>query len=186
MVNYKLIPFYREKELYTLFYDHENSHMYKLQHGKKSFAMFYLVILAVLLGSQYLDRIYQVYKGPFVNTILFIAAFIIGYIIAKMIYDNYYIQDTKRKVIFDGPTLQEFAMKAKKQFRIEIYACLFGVIVAILCFALFFSINRIQPLLIGCFSISALFIILFMKPFRRLKMLKGFIENEISNEISIK
>ncbi|WP_336253601.1 hypothetical protein [Oceanobacillus sp. SE10311] len=179
MVNYKLIPFYREKELYTLFYDHENSHMYKLQHGKKSFAMFYLVILAVLLGSQYLDRIYQVYKGPFVNTI-FIAAFIIGYIIAKMVYDNYYIQDTKRKVIFDGLTLQEFAMKAKKQFRIEIYVCLFGVIVAILCFALFFSINRIQPLLIGFFSISALFIILFMKPFRRLKMLNGFIENEIS------
>lgn len=180
IVKYNLIPFYREKEHYTLFYDYENSLIYKIQHRKKSFSVFYLVILGILFSSSFLDSIYQAYKGTITNIILFLASIIISYFIAKLVYDNYYLQDTKRKILLDDNYLKDCAIKGVKQFKIESYACIFVFIIAILCFVLFFSINRIQPLIIGCLGLSAIFVLIFMNPFRRVKVLREFVSNEIT------
>lgn len=179
-MKYKLIPFYREKELFTLFYDYEDNHMYKFQHKKKSFSMFYFAIIGILFSSPYLDGLYQAHKGTLVDIILFIASIIISYFIAKLFYNNYYLQDTKRKVLLDEDTLKEFAIKGLKQFKIELYACIIVFFIAIVCFFLFFSFNRIPLLIVGCLGLSALYILIFMDPFKRAKVIKDFISNKIT------
>ncbi|MGY0691203.1 hypothetical protein ACW2QC_00255 [Virgibacillus sp. FSP13] len=175
----KLLPIYREKELYTLFYDQENNHLYKIQHRKKSFGVFFILMLAVFYGSKIIDGIYQEYQDPLLNTILFFAALALGYFVAQSIYGNYYIEETKREIFLDSSAMEQNAIAGMKQLRIEIYASIVALILALLAFVLFFIYSEILLLVIGTFGVATIMILLFMKPFARIKVLKKFKRREI-------
>lgn len=170
----KLIPIYREKELYTLFYDQENNYLYKIQHRKRSFGVFFILVLLIFYGSKYADRIYQGYQGFLLDTLLFLVALALSYFVAQSIYGKYYNEETKREIFLDSSALEQTAIAGMKQLRIEIYASIVVFILALLAFVLFFIYKEILLLVIGMFGAATVMILLFMRPFARMKILKKF------------
>lgn len=181
-MEHKLIPLYREKERYTLFYDQENNHIYKFQHRNKSFAVFFLVMLAIIYGSKLLDGIYQEYQSTFLNIILIIIGIGITYYVSKEFYRSYYLIETKQEIILDKFNLEKYAIKGTKQFRIEFYSSIASLPIGILFFIIFIVTGEIRPLVIGCIFVGVVFIIIFMRPLDRKKALKGFRDKSIDLE----
>lgn len=170
----RLIPLYREEELYTLFYDPQNNHLYKFQHRNKSFGVFFMGILVVTYVSKFLDGIYQPYQSTFLNMIMFMLGIGLTYYVTTKFYSAYYLQETKRAVIFDKVYLQECATKGMKQLRIEFFASIVSLPVGIIFFIIFFATSSIRPLVIGCICVAVIFILTFMRPLARKKVLRGF------------
>ncbi|GIO23662.1 hypothetical protein [Oceanobacillus sp. J11TS1] len=141
-MEYKLIPLYREQERYTLFYDQENNHFYKFQHRNKSFAVFFLVMLAIIYGSKFLDSIYQEYQSTLPNIILIIIGLGITYYVSKKFYRSYYLTETKQEIILDKYNLKKYAIKGMKQFRIEFYSSIASLPIGIIFFIIFLSQAR--------------------------------------------
>src|SRR5699024_11593202 len=79
IIRNNLIPVYREKEFYTLFYDQHQNVIYKLQHRNKSFGLFFMFIIAMTWFSESLDAFYINYKNTFLNIVTFIFAIGITY-----------------------------------------------------------------------------------------------------------
>ena len=169
-----LIPLYREQERYTLFYDQHNNHLYKFQHRNKSFAVFFMVILMLTYGSKTFDGIYQNYQSTFLNISLFIIAIAVTYYVITKLYSAYYLKETKQKVILDKYSLEKYAIKGAKQLRIEFYSALVSLPVGIIFFIIFFATSKIRPLVIGCICVGVIFVLIFMRPLDRKKILAGF------------
>lgn len=178
----RLIPLYREQERYTLFYDQHNNQLYKFQHRNKSFAVFFMVILAITYGSQFLDGIYQGYQSTLLNIILFIIAIGVTYYITTEFYNAYYLKETKQQIILDKYNLQDCAIKGMKQLRIEFYSSIVSLPVGIIFFIIFFATSNIRPLVIGCIFVGVIFIFIFTRPLDRKKVLKGFKDKTIDIE----
>src|SRR5699024_6460302 len=70
-----LIPVYRERELYTLFYDQQQNVIYKFQHRNKSFGLFFMFIIAMTWFSESLDPFYINYKNTFLFFFIFLFFF---------------------------------------------------------------------------------------------------------------
>ncbi|MFD1361464.1 hypothetical protein [Lentibacillus salinarum] len=175
----KLIPIYREKELYTLFYDKEHTELYKVQHRKKTYVVYIMLFLIVIYGSDFADRFYSQIQSTFLNIAMVMIMFVLSYFIGLIIYRNYYLEDTARPVFFDPEYLEELAIKGKKQLRIELFGCGLAILLAIGGFGFFLLIHQIVLLIIGGVGIAALWVLVFMKPVERVKVLKGFRKKEI-------
>src|SRR5699024_10237453 len=146
----RLIPLYRERELYTLFYDQHKNKVYKLQHRNKSFAVFFFTILVLTWASESLHVFYQAYQSTFLNVVILIIAIGITYFVMTQFYRSYYRKDTKRELIMDEHKLQECAIKGLKQLRIEFYSSIISLPIGMLLIILFFVTDKIRPLAIGC------------------------------------
>lgn len=178
----KFIPFYREKELYTLFYDQSHNRLYKFQHRNKSFGVFFLFMIMIIYGSSFLDSIYQKYHSVLFDIVLFFVAVGITYYIARKFYQYYYIEETKRSIILDQNTLEKCATKGTKQFRIEFCSSIVSLLIGVVFFIIFFVTSRIRPLVIGCICMAVIFILIYMKPLARKRVLKGFRDRNIEIE----
>ncbi|MEC5425179.1 hypothetical protein QGM71_16965 [Virgibacillus sp. C22-A2] len=176
----KLIPIYREKELYTFFYDPDKNHLYRFQHRKKSSGMNFFLLLAVLYGSRYADRIYQSYKGPLVDVVLFTIVLVISYFMAIYFYEKFYIQEKSPKIFLGKESLENYAAKGISQLRTELYlGATLSLLLTIGGFVLFFVFSHFELLVIGCLGSLAIFIFLLMRPFTRIKILRQFQKGEI-------
>src|SRR5699024_957117 len=170
----RLIPLYRERELYTLFYNQHKNKIYKLQHRNKSFAVFFFTILVLTWASESLDIFYQAYQSTFLNVIILIIAIGITYFVMIQFYRSYYQKDTKREMIMDKHKLQECVIKGLKQLRIEFYISIISLPIGILFLILFFVTGESRPLAIGCVCLGVIFILILMRPIERKKVLKRF------------
>ncbi|HLR54937.1 MAG TPA: hypothetical protein VK078_09480 [Pseudogracilibacillus sp.] len=177
-MNNKLVPLYRERESYTLFYEPKNNALYKLQHRNKSFGGFFILMLATYWFSKLLNRFYEDYQNSFLNIVIFIFAIGITYYIASIFYRSYYNKETKREIILDKIKLQEYAVKGLKQLRIEFYSSVVLLPINVIFFTIFFITGDIDSLVIGCIFSGAVFILGFMKPMSRKRILKK-IENNL-------
>jgi len=174
----KLIPLYRERESYTLFYEQNNNALYKLQHRNKSFGVFFIFILAMTWFSELISDFYEDYQNATLNVIIFISAIGITYYLTGRFFHAYYQKETKREVILDEVKLQEYAVKGMKQLRIEFYSSVISLPISVLFFIIFFTTSKIRPLVIGCVFLGVVLILAFMKPFSRKKLLRKF-ENKV-------
>src|SRR5699024_9338762 len=118
----RLIPLYRERELYTLFYNQHKNKIYKLQHRNKSFAVFFFTILVLTWASESLDIFYQAYQSTFLNVIILIIAIGITYFVMIQFYRSYYQKDTKREMIMDKHKLLYLASKKCMKWHLKMYA----------------------------------------------------------------
>ncbi|MFU0791773.1 hypothetical protein JNUCC74_07280 [Cerasibacillus sp. JNUCC 74] len=176
----KLIPIYREKEIYTLFYDKDHNKLYKFPHRDKSSFVYVLLFILVLYGSRIVNAIYQPYKGLLLNITLFFIVNIICYIIARYFFNHYYIPKTERTIFYNQESMESFAYKGEKQFRLELN--LGGGLSLLLAgggYTLFFMFSQIELLIIGCLGSVPLFMIIINKPFTRIKILREFQNKEI-------
>src|SRR5699024_4309896 len=146
----RLIPLYRERELYTLFYDQHKYKIYKLQHRNKSFAVFFFTILVLTWVSESLDVFYQAYQSTFLNVIILIIAIGITYFVMTQFYRSYYQKDTKSEMIMDKNKLKEYVIKGLKQLRIEFYISIISIQNGILFLIIYFLIGQFMHLYIGC------------------------------------
>lgn len=178
-MNKQLIPFYREEEIYTLFYDEENNKMYRFSHRKTSPFKYIVLFLIVLYGSNEANGIYQNYVNPFINIIVFLMINILFYIGVRSFYKRYYNQDKTRSIFIDEGNLVNYANQGLKQFRIELYTAISLGILSLCGFLLFIVLNQLEPLIAGgmFFSISLLFV--SIKPYRRYKLIRKFQRGEI-------
>lgn len=170
----KLIPLYREREIFTLFYEPHKNIVYKIQHRNKSFGLFFIFILAMTWLSKLLDDFYMHYQNPFVNMILFIIAIGITYYVSTKFYNAYYQQETKREMIVDKDDMEKYALQGLKQLKIELYSSLVILPISILFFIIFFTTSYLAPMVIACIALGATFILIFMKPLSRKRILHKF------------
>ncbi|GAB3799575.1 hypothetical protein [Virgibacillus kimchii] len=176
----KLIPLYREKEIYTLFYDTAHDKIYRFPHRNKSSLVYIGLFLLVLYGSILLNNIYQPYRNLLLNIALFFAAVIICYFIAKFFMKNYYIPRMDNEVLLDENTMEQYARKGMKQFRTELSLGIgVSVILSLIGFILFFLMSQIELLIIGSLGIIPLFIIFLTRPLTRNAILKKFQNKDV-------
>lgn len=179
-MKYKLIPLYREKEIYTLFYDAAHNKLYRFPHRNKPSLTYIGLFILVLYGSSFLNDIYQPYRGPLLNIVLFIAAAVICCFIAKLFMKNYYVQKLDNDVFYDENNMEHFAEKGMKQFRTELHLGVgAGMILALIGFVLFFIFSQIELLIVGSLGLVPLLIIFLTRPFTRNEILKKFQNKEI-------
>ncbi len=179
-VRIRLIPIYREKEIYTMFYDSKQNKLYRYAHREKSSFLYILLFIIIINSSGLLNQIYQPYKGFLLNIILLIISNFVCYFVAKYLYSRYYIQTTGKGIFLDQESMKEYARKGEEQYYLELNLgggiCLFVVVIG---FALFCIFNQIQFLIIGSLGSIPLFMIFLNRPFRRLQVLRAFQNKEI-------
>lgn len=169
-----LIPVYREREFYTLFYDQHQNVIYKLQHRNKSFGLFFMFILAMTWFSESLDAFYINYKNPLLNIVIFIFAIGITYYVSNRFYNAYYQQESKRELILDKDEMKEYAIKGLKQLKIEFYSSIVSLPISFFFYTIFFITSKVRPMVIGCIFLGVTFIFAFMKPLSRKRILRQF------------
>lgn len=175
----KLIPIYREKELYTLFYDTENNELYKTQHRNKSYVVYVVLFLLVIYGSSFIDHFYSQVQNALLNVLMILFMFVLSYFIGLTVYRNYYLNDTARSTFFNQGHLEELAIKGTKQLRVELIGCCLAILLAIIGFGFFLLLHQIVFLMVGSIGIAVLWILVFMKPIKRIKVLKDLKNNKI-------
>lgn len=175
-----LIPFYREKESYTLFYDADQKQMYRLPHRNKRNALYYFLFLAVLYGSYALNDMYQNYSGTVSNLIIFIVILAGSLVIAKLFYRNYYIQNRSRNIFITNTDLLNYAAKGRKQFHREIFVSIFIFIASVACSIYFFMFSQLLLLIVGGLGYLVFWMLVIMKPFSRMQIYKRIQKGEIN------
>ncbi|ASN05374.1 hypothetical protein [Virgibacillus necropolis] len=176
----KLIPIYREQEIYTLFYDTVHEKLVLFPHRKNAPLAYVYLIILVLLGSWYFNDIYQPYKDPLFNIILFLVVIVFSYVFAKIFMNSYYIQRTEETVYLDNESMENCAIQGMKQLRMELYlGGGISVLFTVAGFALFFIFSQLVLLTFGGLGVVAIFLILLTRPFTRIKVLKKFQSKEI-------
>jgi hypothetical protein len=177
----KLIPVYREKENFTLFYDTDKNQLFRLPHRGKigGFSWYYLLPLLVLYASSFLNDLYQPYGSLVLNLVCSIVLLPIGYSIARVFYKGYYIQNKNREYYLDKENLLNYEEQGKKQFVRECIGTLFSIAVMIIGFVIFFVFNQLQGLIIGGIGCTVVWIFLLMRPYSRLQLYKKIQKGEI-------
>lgn len=180
MFKNRLIPIYRDKEIYTFFYDEKNNHLYRLIHRGINPLGYMILFFAVLYGSKYANEIYQPYEGLFFNLILFIIGNVICYLIAVNFYHRYYIWDTTQTVYLSQASMKDYSIKGEEQLHKEIYIAggafiLFGFFG----YLLFLTFGWFQAFSIGCIGSTGIYALLLMRPMTRRRLLRKFQRKEI-------
>ncbi|BBO00023.1 hypothetical protein [Sporolactobacillus terrae] len=177
----KLVPVYREKESFTLFYDTDKKQLYRFPHRGKigGFSWFYLLPLLVLYVSSFLNDLYQPYGSLVLNLVCSIILLPIGYSIARVFYKGYYIQNKNCGYYLDQENLLNYEEQGKKQFVRECIGTLCSIVVMIIGFVVFFVFNQLQGLIIGGIGYIVVWIFLLMNPYSRLQLYKKIQRGEI-------
>jgi len=173
-VENNLIPIYREKELYTLFYDQHKNVIYKFQHRNKSFGLFFMFIIVMVWFSESLDAFYINYKNTLLNIVIFLFSIGITYYVSKRFYNAYYQQESKRELMLDKDEMKNYAIKGLKQLKIESYSSIVSLPISVFFYTIFFITGGVRPMVIGCIFLGVIFILAFMKPLSRKKILNQF------------
>ncbi|RYL93661.1 hypothetical protein [Sporolactobacillus sp. THM19-2] len=173
------VPFYREKENYTLFYDVDKNQLYRLPHTKRSSGLYIIAFLLVLYGSYTLNDIYQNYQGFMINLALSLITLPLSFVIAKIFYKGYYIQDQMSNIYIDQANLLNYAVQGNEQLHREVFGILFALVITIICFIIFFVMGLLQSLVIGVMGFVAVWVFVFMKPYSRIRLYKKVQRGEI-------
>src|SRR5690625_611512 len=168
----KLIPIYREEELYTLFYDEKNDKILKIPHTKRSLSAYYSLIFGLIVLSALLDPLYLPIQNPLFNLISLFISLVIVYFITKSFYRRYYEQDNIRDVWFDQEEMKVRAKKGQKQLNIELGAAIVFFLVSIFIFIIFIASSEVRALFVSMVCAAPVFILFYMKPLKRRKLLK--------------
>lgn len=174
-----LIPFYREKESYTLFYDADQKQMYQLPHRNKGNMRYYFLALAVLYGSYVLSDTYQKMSGIVSDLVSFIVVLAGSFVLAKLFYKNYYIQDRSRNILITQEDLLHYVAQGRKQFHRELFASFFIFSASVTCSLVFLMSGQILLLIVSGLGYLVFWTMVIMKPFSRMQLYKRIQEGKI-------
>lgn len=179
----KLIPIYREKEMYTYFYNENSEKLYKIQHRKQSYLSYILLYLLVLYGSGVVNQIYQQFQSVLLKYILVAVVLLSCYMISKLFYKQYYLQDSMKVIYISNEFLAICIKKGMKQLKVEsISVIVIGMPMILIGFLLFLYKNNIQALVIGALGIIILIVYILSHPYKRYDYLKEFDRRNVEGE----
>ncbi|WP_449354432.1 hypothetical protein ACUL41_15210 [Virgibacillus natechei] len=168
-----LITFYRNKDLYTLFYNQDDGLIYKIPIRKKnSYVKVYFGFLALYITGNILNGFYQRYNSLFLDVSMFIIGIVIAYFTANKLHQTYYAEEKIHPIVLDDSFLEECACEGMRQSRIELNVAIISFFVTVVAFIVFFAINSIIPLIIGYLGTAIFLGIIYMKPLKRRKVIK--------------
>ena len=176
-----LVPFYRNGNLYTLFYDREDGLTYKVPfHEQTSVARLTVYIIAFYIITNLLNGYYQQHHSLFLDIALVIIGIGIVYFVVSKLYRTSYMEDKIRPIFLNETFLEECVKEGMKQSRVEIFVIVVSLVFSIVCFAVFFTISSVKPLVFGYLGILVIWIGIYMtKPLRKRKVLKGLRSGKI-------
>jgi uncharacterized membrane protein len=168
-----LVPLYRKKDLYTLFYDQDDGLIYKIPIRKKnSYVKVYLGFIALYISGNFLNGFYQKYNSLVLDISLFIIGIVISCFTAIKLHQTYYSEEKIRPMILVDSFLEECAYEGMRQSRIELNVIILSLPFAVVTFIVFFAINSITPLILGYLSTTVFLGCIYMKPLKRRKIIK--------------
>jgi len=174
-----LVTFYRNKDLYTLFYDQDDGIIYKIPIRKKnSYVKVYLSFIVLYITGNLLNGFYQKYNSLLLDISLFIISVVIAYFTANKLHQTYYAEEQKRPIVLEDSVLEECAHEGMRQSRIESNVVILSFLGAVVSFIIFFAVNSITPLIVGCLNTAVFLGYIYMKPLKRRKII-----NKLLNKI---
>lgn len=174
-----LVTFYRNKDLYTLFYDQDDGLIYKIPIRKKnSYVKVYLSFIVLYITGNLLNGFYQKYNSLFLDISLFIISVVIAYFTANKLHQTYYTEEQKHPIVLDDSFLEDCAYEGMRQSRIESNVVILSFLFAVVTFIIFFAVNSITPLILGSISTAVFLGYIYMKPLKRRKII-----NKLLNKI---
>ncbi|MBC2200140.1 hypothetical protein HCX59_02660 [Listeria welshimeri] len=175
----KLVFIYREKELYSVFYNNDKKQFIKVRH-KKTNSWIYIIIFIVLInGSNFINNFYKEINNGYVNLISIIISIILSYLIAKKFYNNYYDVSEKRILKYAVLDIKELFVKSRKQNKMYNILILVANLVTLLFIMLFFMLGSFFILIISFLLFTIMWIGVFMHPNDRKKVQKFYEQKEI-------
>lgn len=176
-----MIPIYREKEIYTIFYDTEQNKLYRFPPRKLGSAFTYMGLFFLFLyGPKMLNGIYQHYRNPLLDLFLFVVLLISCFVISKVLMNQFYIQRMEHHEFYNKDNMKHIADMGRKQFRIELNLGLgLSLFLSSICFVLFILFHRIEPLILLGLGLVPIYSILLTRPITRNVILKKFQRKEI-------
>lgn len=168
-----LVPVYRDRDLYTLFYDQDDQLIYKIPFAKKSSIIsVYVTVIVIYIIGNLLNDFYIKHHSLFLDISLFIIGIAVAYLTVNIMYRVYYMEEKTRPLILNDSFLEECVGEGMKQSKREILVVIISFLFAVVTFIIFFTINSIKPLIFGCFSTSVFLSFTYMKPLKRRKVIK--------------
>lgn len=167
-----LVPIFRQKELYTIFYDIKKGSFVKRPHRKPNVVLYVASLLILLRVIPYIDRWYDLYDHLGIK-LLFIAGSIGITIYATYeLYVRYYEQDKVCEMFPALLPITELFVKGRKQFWVETIVTLLFLAISIISIALFLLFRQFIYMIIANFLYSPCLVFLWMRPYKRMKLLR--------------
>lgn len=168
-----LVQFYRNSDLYTLYYDQVNGEFYKIPFKKKgNFTSTYLIVVALIVAGALFGNVYGNDHSLLLDFGLIIVAITIAYLMVNKLYKSYYSIEDIRPMYLDPSFFESCASEGMKQSRREVTVLMIALLLAITSFITFLFANRPKLLILGGISTACFLAFYYMKPLKRRKIIK--------------
>lgn len=171
-----LIPIYREKELFTIFYDTTQQQLVKLHHRRRTYGTLILWHFFMIRIISKIENFYHSLQNIILQGIMIIVLFYLSYLGSRIFYKKYYLQETIGSVFNNDIYLQKVFKNGRKQFRLERRITFIVCIAFIISLGLFIVTNHFANMIFAYLSFLPINIFLFTRPIKRhylLKQLEG-------------
>lgn len=170
----QFIPLYREKELYTVFYDVQERRLVKLPHRKKTYIVYVVLFLSVLHGTPYVTRFYDHLPYSLLKFIVLFVIIGITCFATFMTYYRYYLWDEISPVFAHVNNLEKIVLKGREQLRFDSVICFFCMIVTFVLGFIFLITQDVVWFVLTNLFLAPSLIYLLMRPIRRMKLLRDY------------
>lgn len=167
-----LIPLYREKEMFTIFYDTKQDKLVKLPHRKKTYILYVVLFILVLYSIPYVVNVYNHIDHSAVKLLIVFALVGITYLASHVTYYRYYLRHIINPVFPNSIYLEKVFVKGRKQFRIESVTCFICAMITLISVFLFLLLNQLIFMIFANLFFGPCFIYIFMRPIKRMKLLR--------------
>lgn len=171
-----LIPLFRKKELYTIFYDIKKETFVKLPHRKPNVILYVASLLILLRVAPYIDQLYDRYDHLAIKLLFIVTSIGITLYASYELYVRYYEQHNAREMF---PTLfstDEILVRGRKQFWFETTVTLLLLTMSVIAIILFLLFRQfIYMIMTNILSLPCL-VFLWMRPYKRMKLLREEID----------
>lgn len=168
-----LIQFYRNSDLYVLFYDQADGEFYKIPFRKKgSFTSTYLIVVALIVTGTLFESVYKNYHSLLLDICLVIVGMAIAYFMVNKLYKAYYMEEKAQAMYLDNSLFKTCASEGMKQSRREIAVLIISFLLAIASFFTFVIANNPKLLIVGSLGTASFLAFYYMKPIKRRKIIK--------------
>ncbi|WP_088839057.1 hypothetical protein [Listeria sp. ILCC792] len=167
---------YREKELYSIFFDEEKKQFVKLIHKKRNYWVYTILFLIVLYGSQYISSIYNYEDNLVMKLLLLVLTLVLSFFVARVYYKNYYDITSKREMSYSDNSIKDLMNDAKNQSEKEWIVLITIIVMSIIVSLLFLYFGYIMALI---FDFLLFFLVctgVFMKPLKKRKIVSNHLK----------
>lgn len=167
-----IIPLYREKELFTVFYHTELETYVKINHREKTYVVYTLLFLGVMYAIPNISSFYAQLENDILKVCLTFLVLFISLFSATIVYRRYYEHDTLRVVYFEQDRLRHFMQRGKAQLLKETLVTVPFFFISVFCFCIFLMTSHFFFMIVSSLSLAICFMYGQMRPLKRLKYIR--------------